>query len=307
MGFDRTDDGEDALSAAGPPVRAVPGAGHGGETRERDNQPAVSAVRDSGAGDRFSRSAAAAPRPVLSAEDRIAAHLHARATADAVYAASEHETTSADRTPAKPAHHSKADGGQPNRDAGDASRGHPDEGSTRSGDSPVRSPDGSSAAEEALRRRVSELEADKAGRDRRLAGYEARLEQQDRMIADQDKRTARLEADLGRVAEALLELREKQDEPPASPEIEGRFRGKEAERPEWKEAQHKRRLPTDAVNNAASVALGSAITALPYQIHDFPPEVAGLAAGGVAFGAGIIAIWRERRKAKDDADHRPEN
>jgi hypothetical protein len=47
--------------------------------------------------------------------------------------------------------------------------------------------------------------------------------------------------------------------------------------------------------------------ALPYQVPDFPPEVAGLAAGGVALGAGIIAEWRERRKAKDDADHRPEN
>ena len=61
------------------------------------------------------------------------------------------------------------------------------------------------------------------------------------------------------------------------------------------------------MNSAISVAVGSAITALPYQIHDFPPEVAGIAAGGVALGAGIIAVWRERRKADDDADHRPED
>ena len=42
-------------------------------------------------------------------------------------------------------------------------------------------------AEEALRRRVSELEADKAVSERRLAGYEARLTEQDRTIAEQGR------------------------------------------------------------------------------------------------------------------------
>jgi uncharacterized coiled-coil protein SlyX len=314
VGLDRTDDGDDAVPAADRPVRAVPGAEPGGEVHERDGQAAVSAGRERGAADGLHRAARETPGVQLAAEDRIAAQQHARATTDAVYAAWEQKTASVERLPARPAHLSRADGDQRNRDAEAASRGHPGGEPVAGGDSPARSPDRSPAAEDALRRRVSELEADKTARDRQLAGYETRLAAQDktiaeqgRHIAEQDKRTARLEADLGRVAEALLELREKQDDPRPSAEIGGRFRGKESERPEWKEEQHKRRLPTDAVNNVVSAAVGSAITALPYQIHDLPPEVAGIAAGGVALGAGIIAVWRERRKAKNDADRRPEN
>ena len=314
MGFDRTDDAEDAASAAGRPARAVPGPERGRETHDRDGQGAASERRERGADAGMPRTAAEAPGGKLAAEERITVQLRARATAEAVYADWERKTAHVERGAAGPARLSKADGEPRSREAEDASRGDPDGDPAAGRDSPVRSPDASPAAEEALRRRVSELEADKAVSDRRLAGYEARLTEQDRTIAEQGKhiaeqgkRTARLEADLGRVAQALGEVREKQDAPRASGEIEGRFRGKEAERPERKEEQHKRRLPTDAVNNAASAALGSAITALPYQVHDFPPEVAGLAAGGVALGAGIIAVWRERRKAKDDADRRPEN
>jgi uncharacterized coiled-coil protein SlyX len=118
------------------------------------------------------------------------------------------------------------------------------------GDSAARSPDQPPVAKEALPQRVSELEADKAVRDWRLADQDARLAEQGktiaeqgRTIAEQDKRIARLEAELGRVAETLGELRAEQGEPRASEEIKGRFRGEEAERPEGKEEQRKRRLP----------------------------------------------------------------
>jgi hypothetical protein len=61
----------------------------------------------------------------------------------------------------------------------------------------------------------------------------------------------------------------------------------------------------DAINNVISVAVGGTITDPAYHLRDLSPESAGIAATGVALGAGMIAVWRERRKAKDDADHRP--
>ena len=51
---------------------------------------------------------------------------------------------------------------------------------------------------------------------------------------------------------------------------------------------------------------GGAITDLAYHLKELPPEYAGLGAAGLTVAAGAIAVWRERRKANDDADHRPE-
>jgi hypothetical protein len=51
---------------------------------------------------------------------------------------------------------------------------------------------------------------------------------------------------------------------------------------------------------------GGAITDLAYHLKELPPEYAGPGATGLTVAAGAIAIWRERRKANDDADHRPE-
>jgi hypothetical protein len=170
---------------------------------------------------------------------------------------------------------------------------------------PARTADEPAANEEGLRRRVSELEADKAGRDQQLVAQDAKLAAQAKTIAEQDKRIDRLQADLGRITVAVSELRKKQDEPRPSADIAERAGGGEAERTEWGEGQHKRRLPSDAVNNVISIATGSAVTEFAYHVRDLSPESAGVAASGIALGAGMIAVWRERRKAKDDADHRP--
>ena len=77
-------------------------------------------------------------------------------------------------------------------------------------------------------------------------------------------------------------------------------------RAERAEREPRRRLPTDAVNNVVSAVAGGAITDLAYHLKELPPEYAGLGATGLTVAAGAIAVWRERRKANDDADHRPE-
>lgn len=166
-------------------------------------------------------------------------------------------------------------------------------------------PDKPSATEEALRKRVDELEADKVARDRQLAAQDAKLAAQAKTLADQDVRIERLEAYVGQITTAVRDLRQAQDETQPSTEIAGRARGGEAERAEWQEPQHKRRLPTDAWNNVISVAAGGVVTDLAYHLHELSPEVAGIGAAGATLGAGIIAVWREHREAKDDADHRP--
>jgi hypothetical protein len=71
------------------------------------------------------------------------------------------------------------------------------------------------------------------------------------------------------------------------------------------EREPRRRLPTDAVNNVVSAVAGGAITDLAYHPKELPPEYAGLGTSGLTVAAGAIAVWRERRKANGDADHRP--
>jgi hypothetical protein len=302
VGFDRADDGED-MAAAGHPVRAVSRPEHDSEIHDRSGEGANNAGRERNAADGQIRDAGkeTGGRQIPTPEERIAAYHRARETADAVYAAWDRLTASQDGEATPPGRRSAEDGDHRKPEADEQSRGHRGGDAKADGESPTRSPDEPALTEEALRRRVSELEADKAASDKRLAEQDARLE-------GQDKRITLLEADLGRVAAILSELRTERAETEAAPGTRDRFRGGEAEREEAKEQQKpRRRVPTDAVNNTVAVAVGSAITALPYQVPDFPPEVAGLAAGGVALGAGIIAVWRERRKAKDDADHRPGN
>lgn len=163
-----------------------------------------------------------------------------------------------------------------------------------------------SATEEALRRRVSDLEADKAARDRQLDAQDKQLAVQADTIAGQDKRIVRLEADLGLIAKSVTELRQKQEEARPSDSIAARAGGGEVEQAEWTEQQRKRRLPTDAVNNVIALVAGGTITTAAYYVRDVPAEYAGIGASGLAIGAGIIAVVRERRKAKEDADHRPQ-
>jgi uncharacterized coiled-coil protein SlyX len=166
----------------------------------------------------------------------------------------------------------------------------------------------------ALRQRVAELESRNADRDKQLAAAEMKSAEQDQLIADlrsakaeQDKRLASLETDLGRITASVLELREQRSETQPSAELARRAGGGQTDRAERAEPEHERRLPTDAVNNVIAAVAGGAITDLAYHVQDLPPEYAGIGASGLAIGAGIIAVWRERRKAKDDADHRPDS
>ena len=151
-----------------------------------------------------------------------------------------------------------------------------------------------------LRKRVMELEADKAATDQRLATQDAKLAAQARTIAEQDERVERLEAYVGRITESVQELRQTHVEAQPSAEIAGRAKGGEAEQVEWDEPQHRRRLPTDDWNDLISAVGGGVITDLAYHLHDLSPEVAGIGASGLAVGAGLVAIWREHRKANDD-------
>jgi hypothetical protein len=230
-------------------------------------------------------------------EERIEAHQRARQTANEVYAAWDRGAegrTDAENQPEESARSETAAAAP-----GARSRDRADDGNTS------RPPDKPSATEEALRERVGELEADKVARDKQLAAQGQKIAEQDKIITRQGERIERLEAYVGRITTAVTELRQQQDELQPSRDIAERARGGEAERAEWKEPQHKRRLPTDAWNLVISAAAGGTLTELAYHVPDLSPENAGLGASAFAVGAGIVAVWRERRKAKDDDDHRP--
>lgn len=141
----------------------------------------------------------------------------------------------------------------------------------------------------------------------------AEMAEQRKVIAAQDTRFDRLEAYVGQMTTAIRELRQPDGDADLSNEDAGlsnklanRAKGGEAERAESKEPEHKwRRLPTDAVNNVISVTAGGTMTELAYHVSSLSPEVAGLGAFGASLGAGIVAVMRERRRARDDADHQP--
>ena len=135
----------------------------------------------------------------------------------------------------------------------------------------------------------------------------------DKKIAEQAGTIAELRAakdEQGRridlLAAAVGELGDRREEQRAGERIDRRVNdGPEADA-ERAEREPRRRLPTDAVNNVVSAVAGGAITDLAYHLKELPPEYAGLGATGLTVAAGAIAVWRERRKANDDADHRPE-
>jgi uncharacterized coiled-coil protein SlyX len=157
-----------------------------------------------------------------------------------------------------------------------------------------------------LHKRVSELEADKAGQERRIAALDKKIAEQAGTIAElqaaKDEQGRRIDL----LAAAVGELGVRREEQRAGERIDRRVNdGPEADA-ERAEREPRRRLPTDAVNNVVSAVAGGAITDLAYHLKELPPEYAGLGATGLTVAAGAIAVWRERRKANDDADHRPE-
>jgi uncharacterized coiled-coil protein SlyX len=239
-----------------------------------------------------SRSGDATDSRLPTEQERVEVHRRARITADEAYAAW-HGTAGRQDTTAPP----PSDTARPDHEAANGGQ---------AADSV--SPDG-----EALQSRIAELEADKADRDKQLTAQDAELLEQSKTIVElrssntaQDKRIAQLETGLSRLAASVSDLRGRHDEPQPSAGIADRARGGEADRGERPEPQHERRLPSDAVNNVISLVAGGTITELAYHIRNLPPEYAGIGASGLALSAGIVAVWREHRKAKDDADHRPQ-
>lgn len=221
------------------------------------------------------RRAERAPLWLPTKEERIAAYWHNRRNADAVevaYAAAQRTVADHADTSAEPGARPRDGAEEPARAAGSQDRNTDNQ---PSADPPI-SPEKPSPTEEALLKRVAELEAEKTSQDRHIAAQGAKIASQDSRIADQ------------------------------SAELASRARGGEAERAESKEAEHTWCLPTDAVNNVISIAAGGSVTELAYHVSSLSPEVAGVGAYAASLGAGIIAVLRERRKAKDDADHRPE-
>lgn len=45
---------------------------------------------------------------------------------------------------------------------------------------------------------------------------------------------------------------------------------------------------------------GGALTEAAFHIRDLSPEYAGIGATGLAVGAGLVAVWRERWKKGDE-------
>ena len=155
-------------------------------------------------------------------------------------------------------------------------------------------------------KRVGELEADKAGQERRIASLDKKIAEQAGTIAElraaKDEQGRRIDL----LAAAVGELGEGREERRAGERIDRRVSDGPEAGAERAEREPRRRLPTDAVNNVVSAVAGGAITDLAYHLKELPPEYAGLGATGLTVAAGAIAVWRERRKANDDADHRPE-
>jgi hypothetical protein len=165
----------------------------------------------------------------------------------------------------------------------------------------------------ANRAEVSELRAEIAAYRVELAEQRGEIAEQRKLIAEQGRgitelreRFDRSDAYADQMTTAIGELRQSQDEPHPSGDLARRAKGGEAERTESKEPEHHRHLPTDIVNNIISITAGAAVSELGVHIHSLPPDVAVLGSYAASLGAGIIAVLRERREAKNNADHRPE-
>lgn len=283
MSFDRSDSSVDERADHRSPV-----------VRSADQAPDTPQARRPVEASDTTDVAQEASRRLPTKEERIEAHRRAWLAAEEAYAPSDRVGGTKADAPAKVEIPRRPDTPRPTPEASQQER-------VNSG-LPARTADKPSATEGALRKRVSELEADKVARDRQLAAQDVKLAVQAKTITEQGERIDRLESYVGRITTAVSELRQQQDEPRASTEIAERAGGKPEERAK---PQHKRRIPTDAMNNVISIAAGGTITELAYHLRDLPPEYAGVGATGLALGAGIVAVWRERRKAGDDADHRP--
>jgi hypothetical protein len=180
--------------------------------------------------------------------------------------------------------------------------------------------DAPSPPEEALRKRVAELEAEKAAHAK--ANAELRVENASLKIELSDLRAANKERDWrdsardekiaeqgrdlkelrARVGELSREHKDNTGEQQPNSGIAGRDRDA-VSRPEPRDRRH---LPSDTANNLIATAAGAGIMDLAYHVRQLSPERAGIAAAGLMVISGGIAWWRERRKEKSDGNHRPE-
>jgi uncharacterized coiled-coil protein SlyX len=228
------------------------------------------------------------------AAERMEARRHARRAVDDAYAARDGEADGTCRELA-----------DSNPRAGETPRTASEPGGERNVVSSDNAVDVGAFSVDVLQKRVSELEADKVGQERRIAALDKKIAEQVGTIAElraaKDEQGRRIDL----LAAAVGDLGERREDQRAGERIERRVNhgpGADVERAE----REPRRLPTDAVNNVVSAVAGGAITDLAYHLKELPPEYAGLAATGLTVAAGAVAVWRERRKAKDDADYRPE-
>jgi uncharacterized coiled-coil protein SlyX len=287
MSFDRSDSAADEPADLGQP----------GE-RPGDRTPDTADGRRPERGGETSGPEGRLPA-LPTAEERIEAHWRTRQAADAMYGAADSGEGDGNADV-------KADSVTRRNTLDSPAKAEDREGA----DGVPRTVDTPSPLEEALLKRVAELEADKAARDKQFEAQERQIAEQAKAIAElrsskaeQDDRMEHTDAYLGQVTTVIRDLQQSLGEARPSAELARRARGGEAEQAEWKEPEPKRRLPSDAWNNVIQVAAGGTLTALAYQVSELPPEVAGIGATAAALGAGIIAVLRERKKGHDDADH----
>jgi len=218
-------------------------------------------------------------------QELIDAHWKPRDTADGVYAARDRDNVTSGAEPAT----DTATAGP----GAESQENHPDD------SHPVHVADEPSAVEEALLKRIDELETNKASLDQRLSA-------QVKTIAGQSERIEGLEAYVGQMTTTVRELRQERGQDQPSGEIAELAGGGEAELAERRK-RDQRFFPTDSVNNVVVVVAGGVLAELALHIPNISPDAAGIGASSLALGAGIIAVVREHRKAKDGAKHRPED
>jgi hypothetical protein len=153
-----------------------------------------------------------------------------------------------------------------------------------------RAADVSSPAEEALRKRVTELEGENTALWKK--------------VANQDRQLAELKAGFDELRKEH-QLHASAQQPSA--EIGARAGGGPVERGHRAQPERRWHLPTDAANNLLALAAGGAVTTAAEYVPHVSPAYAGMGATGLAIGAGTVAWWREHRKGRNDAGHRSED
>ena len=131
-----------------------------------------------------------------------------------------------------------------------------------------------------LQKRVSELEADKAGQERRIATLDKKITEQTGTIAElqaaKDEQGRRIDL----LAAAVGELGERREAQRAGERIDRRVNEGPGAGAERADREPRLRLPTDAVNNVVSAVAGGAIADLAYHLKELRPSTRAWAPRG---------------------------